>query len=152
MECIKQVKGSSNCVAVTAANAFNSTVEEFESVIGECPEDGYGDLDFYRFALQKGYTVGAGYDVIGVDLNERAVNLFAVIKEVPAYVVVKSETIEGKTHAVYFDGYKVYDPNPDVKELRELSSYVVLLFFPIGSIETNLQLRSDLLEQVNEEL
>ncbi|MHA2377492.1 MAG: hypothetical protein ACXAB9_15160 [Candidatus Thorarchaeota archaeon] len=48
-----------------------------------------------------------------------------------AYVVVESERYAGRTHAIFWDGYRVYDPNPDTEDGRLLESYNVERFYPM---------------------
>lgn len=55
------------------------------------------------------------------------------LKERAAYVIVESETYKGKHHAIYWDGYRVRDPQrPSQKLLRR---YKVICFYPLMTTE-----------------
>ncbi|HDK81030.1 MAG TPA: hypothetical protein ENH31_00490 [Nitrospirae bacterium] len=139
---LKQASGSSNCVAVAAAMATGTTVEEFERFIGhDIDYDGpYGDLDFYRYMLHKGYVAGVGVVFSKDYLEGKTVRgqLFEsgeMLYEYPAYVVVESRK-EGYTHAVYWDGKKIHDPDPTIDGTGlPLKEYKVIFWLPIYKIE-----------------
>jgi len=135
---MKQKPGSHNCVAVVAAMATDSTPEEFEEFIGSSPP--YGDYDFYRFLLSKEYVVGVGVDIKENPIQDGTINLWFEITAYPALVVVKSETYKEKEHVIYWDGNRIYDPNPNVEDGRPLSDYEIHLWFPINKVDTEKKL------------
>ena len=131
-EVLKQEKGDSNCTGVTAAMAFNCSIPEVKEFMGHEPP--YSTIEFVQFAMSKGYSVGIGAgDKEGLKLENDTDNLVIEIpvKGQPAFVVVNSFYFPGKTHAIYWDGDKVYDPCPCVKDHLPLSSYEVRMFMPI---------------------
>ena len=131
---MKQKPGSHNCVAVAAAMAVGSTPEEFEYFIGTPPP--YNDYDAYKFLLSKGYVVGIGVNVKEVPIEYDTVTLYFKIELFPAFVIVQSETYKEKLHFLYWDGKKIHDPNPNVKDGRSISEYDIHLWYPINKADT----------------
>jgi hypothetical protein len=130
---MKQKPGSHNCIAVVAAMATDSTPEEFEDFTGSSPP--YSDYDFYRFLLSKGYVTGVGVDTKMSPIEDGILNIHFETTAYPALVVVKSETYKDKVHVIYWDGSKVHDPHPNVKDGRPLSDYEIHLWFPINKVD-----------------
>lgn len=122
-----------SCVACAACMVTGTTLKEFREFMGDVKPP-YNDLAFYVYLLKYGFVVGIGsqnkfhepflpYQKIQINFN---------IEDYPAYVVVKSMRFKGLQHAVYWDGEKVLDSNPDIKEDGlPLEQYEVLLWFPI---------------------
>ena len=132
---MKQKPGSHNCVAVAAALAVGSTPEEFEYFIGGPPP--YSDYDSYKFLLSKGYVIGTGVNIKESPIKDNIITLRFEITTFPALIIVKSETYKHKMHVIYWDGKKVHDPNPQVKDGRSLSNYDIHLWFPVNKVDTN---------------
>lgn len=135
---MKQKKGSRNCVAVVACMATGCTIEEFNSFVGHNGEKGIIDLEFYKFLLHKGFVVGLGIESgwnekLFIDEKTKIIHLEYNIYKYPAFLVVKSEAYPENGHAVYWDGNKVWDPNPIVLDGLPLSNYTIYRWFPIIS-------------------
>jgi hypothetical protein len=125
---MKQEYGSKNCVAVVAAQAFDSSVRDFEIWSGtKAP---YSIAEFIRFGLSKGYITGFycfqkpkiyfGKIVETVDITKMA-----------ALVIVKSDYQEDETHACYWNGERLFDPNPGSPDGRTLKEYEIQEWYPI---------------------
>lgn len=133
-ENLKQEIGSKNCVAVVAAMAFSSTVLEFEQFAKRSEEGSFKDSDLIKFGISKGYYVGAGFDFpFANGVNNKIVAVHD-INNSPAYLIVESESNPDKTHALYWDGQKIFDPNPLVNDGRPIKEYNVLGWYPIHKI------------------
>ena len=139
---MKQLPGSSNCVAVVGAMAAGTSVEEFEKFA--LPEKApYSDLTFYKWMVAHGYGVGIGVGsvkdkVIGIENDTTHLCAEFRIEQYSAYVIVKSFTRPDGTHAVYWDGKKICDPNPDVEDGLPFEEYEILDWFPIYIIDERL--------------
>jgi len=127
---MKQKKNSSYCVACVAAMATNTTVAEFREFLNK-KKGPYNDFDFYKYLVSKHYAVGVGFTKNGIDLKDKTAKCIINLSDYPAYVIVESQTKEKKLHAIYWDGKKVHDPNPAVKDGCELESYEIVNWFPI---------------------
>jgi hypothetical protein len=143
-ENLKQLPGSKNCVAVTAAMITGTTPEEFQNFIGK--EAPYTDLDCYRYLLHKGYIVGLGLIVedeiadepYTIHSKNQKMDLTFRVKEYPAYVVVRSFRNPEWTHAIYWDGKQFWDPNPDIDDNDQpMNDYEILRWFPVHKISEN---------------
>jgi len=90
---------------------------------------------FYLYA--NGYGIGI-FAAPGEHLSIEDLRLLD-IRHVPTYVVVESSQAkiraEGGTHAVYWDGERIHDPNPDAD--LALSDYKILGITPIVRIENH---------------
>lgn len=132
---MKQKPGSRNCVAVVAAMITGTTVEEFEnSPLTKLNKDGgYNDSSAYRYLLSKGYVMGATWENLGrwkLSIGN-ALTIEFSIAGCHAYVGVKSRNYKGYTHAIYWDGVSVHDPDPKVKDGLPLSDYDIIDWKPI---------------------
>ncbi len=118
METIKQEPGSKDCLACVAAMATDTPVLDYkrfckrnELLISE-------DLAFVQYLWHCGFMDGiyfgddGVYSVVTIEQLEE-INLL----HGPAYLVVESANEEvreqGASHAVYWDGKIIHDPNPD---------------------------------------
>ena len=125
---MKQEYGSKNCIAVAAAMAFESSIQEFELFCAS--KEPYSVRRFIEFGLLKKYLTGFycfenpkvyfGKIVETVDISKMA-----------ALVIVKSEYQEGETHACYWNGEKLFDPNPGKPDGRPLKEYEIQEWYPI---------------------
>jgi len=130
---MKQAKGSHDCVAAVAAMATSTTIEKFKEFFGQ--KDAYSDWEAYIYFMLHGYTLGVGVNIEnGVDPNKVVFRIDLDIIQFPAYIVVESETIEGATHAIYWDG-EIHDPNPDSPDGRSFSSYKIKKIMPISKVK-----------------
>ena len=133
---MKQHPKSRNCIAVCAAMAVGSDLRELEKTIGKQNE--YSDSDIYLYLLLHGYYPGV---LVEVKHDKVKTNSSFKVKvspqDGPALVYVKSERSKHDLHAIYWDGEKVYDPNPFTKHGRSLTSYKIEDWVPIRKIQRN---------------
>jgi len=123
---IKQER-MSDCVPAVAAMATGTTLAEATGEMREHPDGGYDDLELLLYCARRGFLAGA----LQWDVDDRGGEAMLLPLNHPAYVVVKSERLEGKLHAIYWDGKQVWDPNPDAKDGRPLSEYDKEIWWPI---------------------
>jgi len=128
----KQEYDSKNCVAYVAAKAFNTSVEEFEKFIGK--KDRYSDVDFCSFALNHNHFVGVVFMYPEIDDTNNVLQTQMTINDSPAYLVVQSAYSPSEQHAVYWDGQKIYDPDPEAAGAG-LSDYNLIAWYPILKID-----------------
>ena len=132
MRAIKQ-KGKTECVACVACMATNTRLVDFERFFFTKGPP-FSDSDFYRYLLAHGLAVGIGFEnKDGQKFSpEDKIRIEFSLKDFPAYVVVKSMRFKGMTHVVYWDGEKILDPNPNIKEDGlPLEKYEIISWFPI---------------------
>jgi len=138
MKTLKQKSGSSNCVAVVIAMMTDTSVVKVEDLTHSLGfKAPYNDFQFIRIVFDLGFTVGYGLEV--TDSSKADWDAYAQAIEVPvwnqlAYVVVKSEVVEGQTHAVFWDGQSVRDPSPQAADERKLSEYDIEKFVPVFAV------------------
>lgn len=123
-----------SCVACVGAMATNTTLTDFQNFFGSKPPP-YSDIDFYRYLLSKGYTIGVGYSHkesrTFVD-KHTGLKIHFRLEEYPAYVIVESMRFKGMKHVVYWDGEKILDSNPKIKgDGLSVNEYKILAWFPI---------------------
>ena len=85
---------------------------------GPPPEIGYWNVNLFDYAEHFGLFLDKWYE--GKYFKGR------LRKGQKAYVVVVSERYPDKTHAIYWDGYQIYDPSPSVKDGRDIKTYDVV--------------------------
>lgn len=131
-DCAVKQKTDTECVACVAAMATNTSVEEFKKFVGK-DKPPYHDLHFYKYLLKHEYSVGVGFKGNGEKFDEdNKLRIEFPLKDFPAYVVVKSKRFRGVEHAVYWNGKKILDPNPKIKEDGlSLKEYEIISWFPI---------------------
>lgn len=132
---IKQEKGSSDCIACVAAMATGTTKEKFKSFFGK--KGPYSDHQAYVYLLLHGYALGVGIGMSSVDVfnpKKYTARLELDFTGCAAFLGVESETRTDDKHAVYWNGKYVLDPNPLVTELRDWTSYKILVAYPINKI------------------
>ena len=130
-----------SCMACVACMATNTGPEDFRRYFHFfCKGPPYSDLDLYRYLLSQGYAFGIGFR------NDRGykfrpknkLRIEFNLKDFPAYVIVKSQRFKGVTHAVYWDGEKILDPNPTIEgDGLPLEKYEILSWFPIVQFWVN---------------
>jgi len=122
-----------SCVACVACMATDTRLIDFERFFFTKGPP-YSDLDCYRYLLSKGLAVGIGFK------NEKGytfkdddkLRIEFKLKDFPAYAIVKSKRFKGMEHAVYWNGEKILDPNPTLKEDGlPLKEYEIISWFPI---------------------
>ena len=132
---IKQKRGSRACIAAVTAMATRTTIKEFKKFIGhESGDDGYSKRDLMLYLITKGYSVGTSFHNYGSPFKINKTGTLRVeMKPIraPAYIVVESENYKNGHHALYWDGERVFDPLPDVKDGKPLRSYKITAWSPI---------------------
>ncbi len=137
LKTIKQARGSKDSLACVAAMATETSQEEY---IGFCV---HGKLDRFSDRAMVEYLYTYGY-AVGMFVEEGhywKIEQLGImnIMGVPAYMVVESskEHIrrKGGTHAVYWDGERIHDPNPDASFTD--SDYKISSVLPIVKIENH---------------
>ncbi len=136
---LKQNRGSKNCVAVVLAMATNTSVNNVQKFLGINEHIGMSDLQMCRYLAEKGFALGLG---IENGWNKQLImnskeNLKAVIDltKYPAILIVQSEHNEDEAHAVYWDGGKIWDPNPDTQNNLDVENYKIYSWTPIRRTE-----------------
>ena len=114
---IKQEE-KSDCCAAVAAMLTNSTLAEFKKDYGPTPELGYWNTNLFDYAEKYGIYIDEWY--------EKKHYRGRLRKCQKAYVSVVSERYPDKIHAIYWDGSKIYDPSPSVKDGRDIKTYDVI--------------------------
>ena len=134
---MKQITGSKNCVAIVACMATGCKPYDVDVFLNKnTSEEGITDLEFYKFMMHKGYVIGIGIEGLwseGLNIpNGKAIlSLKYRVNKHPAYLIVQSETNPEYAHAIYWDGDKIWDPNPSAKDGRDIGEYEIFRFFPI---------------------
>lgn len=123
-----------SCVACVACMATGTRLVDFQRFFYfKAPP--YSDLDFYRYLLSCGYTLGVGYShkESRVFVNkDTGLKIHFQLKDYPAYVIVESMRFKGMKHVVYWDGEKILDSNPEIAgNGLPLNKYKILAWFPI---------------------
>ena len=127
----------SSCVACVAAMASRTFPEVFVQFVKKLhPEKEvkppYSDIDLQRFLLEFNLIIGIGAGAVTRDEEDTLVGEAAFnVKDYPAYVSVKSERDEQYEHALYWDGSKIWDPNPVSVDGRDPLSYSIVGWWPI---------------------
>ena len=134
---IKQAPGDGRCVACVAAMAVgDANTEAFQSFVatkfGE-HKPPYSDLQAYAYLLEHQLVVGLGFMHPHFDADSTMMLRFDA-HQFPAYVVVQSP-YRDVTHAVYWDGSQIRDPDPRTPDGKPLNHYHILLWVPIYKIE-----------------
>jgi len=147
---MKQNSGDQRCIAIVAALATASMPSEFENFIKSDPP--YSEHQFSEFLFSKGLacSLGFGRELFYDDLNvtdslkeevlpvakqplnkDTEITMTYKIGDYPALFIVEAEVDNEKNHAIYWNGERVFDPNPMTPNNRSLSSYKILNYFPI---------------------
>jgi len=145
---MKQNSGDKRCVAIVTALATKRPVKDFEDWCNHKPP--YSELEMATFLFMNGLAcnlgLGKDYFYSEIDVSdsegkeillspkfeltaEHEVTISFKIKDIPAIFIVESGSDE--THALYWDGEMLYDPNPMTPNGRPFSSYKILKYFPI---------------------
>ena len=139
---VKQLDNWS-CAACVAAMITGETLKDVVAFIGHDgsaiiesslhPDKRIGfcryELDSYL--MSKGYSFSNEFDLYEPDAIGKKKVSCELNLTIPMYLVVKSESLAGHTHAVYWDGENVCDPSPEVCEHKSLDSYEVERVLPV---------------------
>jgi len=77
--------------------------------------------------------------------SDEDITVALTFKKRAFYIIVKSERFEDKFHAIFWNGYKVIDSNPDSFDGRDLSEYEIVGFYPVMRTEEKAKLFEELL-------
>ena len=132
---MKQKPNSKNCTSIVAAMITGCAIIDFEEFIGGAPP--YSDFDLQRFLLENHIMMGIGAEPPDgkIDNADTEITFKMIPHENRAYFVAESENYPDGTHALYWNGKKVCDPNPTVKDGRPLSDYKIISWFPLNEIK-----------------
>ncbi len=99
----------------------------------------YNDEDAFIFLAHHGFYLALYCKLLKGDISLNIVNVKMDLSNHAVYFIVESERFKDKTHAIYWDGNKLYDPNKDTKKTK-IQEYDVIGFYPIMRTEerTNL--------------
>lgn len=134
---MKQREGSSDCYAIVACMITKQPLSKFKWLYGTPP---YLDPQFFHFLLLNGWMVGLGYEVA---IEKKYVTIessdsFTFDWELEgnkAAIITQSETKPDARHVIYWDGEKIWDPNPQTPDGRDLNSYQVDTIWPITKMD-----------------
>lgn len=136
---MKQSIDSTDCIAVVAAMITKKPLSDFKSQYNPDSQGCYSEKQLCDYLLHNGFgrVMGVGFHPENYKITGKNPKMLAEIKikGQPAYVVVKSERQKEGLHAVYWDGNKLWDPNPETEDGRKLSTYKILSWFPIQKLE-----------------
>lgn len=133
-----------SCLACVLAMIINES-EQYVLDWFEYIDPPFSDEDAFLFLAHHGIYLSFsavllngskinGTEVLQIELDMRGR---------AAYVVVKSEKHPGRTHAIFWSGYRVYDPNKDTSDDRPLESYDIERFYPMMLTEEREEIFSD---------
>jgi hypothetical protein len=129
---MKQKHGSANCVAVCACTAFKCEIDEFTEFCNDSTGP-YSIRQFIQFGFTKGYITGFYCFQKPRIIRGKILETFD-IRSMAALVIVDSKYHKDRTHAIYWDGKMIHDPDPDTKNGEKLSSYKIQDWYPIFQI------------------
>lgn len=130
---IKQLDMKS-CTGCVAAMITGTSLKDFQKFINKEPP--WYDSDLIKYCLEYGYYIGTYYELKGRKINRSTTLILEHdIKSTPAYIAVESERIETKTHAIFWNGEQVQDPNPTVADYTDISDYEIISLYPIIKLE-----------------
>lgn len=127
------------CLACVAAMATRTTPEEFVAFLKkEYPLDKieapYNDICFQRYLLEFKLIVGAGLGIIGKN-HAKEWHGMAVypLRGRPGLVSVTS--LSKIEHALYWDGERLWDPDPDTPDGLSPNDYNIVGWWPIVRVD-----------------
>lgn len=130
---VLQAEGSSDCAVAVCAMIVGCTMAEAHEWAGTEPGSPWHDVVAAAFLLRHGVFLGLGFgmeDFLRVEPTDTFVQEF-VLEGKACYMGVRSKRDPEGLHAVYWDGYVVWDPNPSAPDAAPLSDYEVSDFFPL---------------------
>lgn len=142
MSTIKQPKGSGACAVCVAAMATNTTIEDVYAFFNDGREmgDPIHSPELAIYLLKHGWLMGYGWQVNPEDneaqdqIIDRPENLHLLLEGIQgtrAYLAVRSRNYPGVGHAVYWDGYVVRDPDPNMPDETGLGEYAIVAAYPL---------------------
>lgn len=134
---LKQKKGSVNCYAVVVAMLLELSIEEVETKLlpNVAP---FSDIEIYKLLLNYGYVLGGGGIMLDPNIKYSDNYFFGYsfrLQNQKAFIIVKSQTLpEPNTHVIFWDGEKIFDPNPDVIDGVLLEDYNIIEIYLLNNI------------------
>lgn len=133
---IKQDAGSWNCTACVAAMITGCDVEQVHEWTGTNVGDPIWDDELFIWLLKHGWQIDCGVEfrepLQELSLHQPVAFEFKLAGH-PCYVSVSSENYPGETHAVFWDGQVLRDPNPKKPdEQPSLEGYVIHTIYPLS--------------------
>jgi hypothetical protein len=101
-------------------------------------EPPFSDEDAYLFLAHHGTFLSLYCKLkkhVNLDDEPDDIGIEISIQGRPIYFVVDSNRFDGKRHAIFWDGYKIFDPSPDAPEDAKLSDYKIVGFYPMMMTE-----------------
>lgn len=140
IETIKQLSGSKDCVFAVVAMATRKTLKDVKCALCLRPGGGTYLKEIARYLAIQGYLMGYCFEF--GDFEDNGVKEFIkddkiVVENIfynAAIVIVKSKNFQGKTHAIYWDGKKVHDPDPNIV-FSTLDQYKIIDWYVLTKIE-----------------
>src|SRR5690554_3997307 len=123
---LKQNSGDKTCLAIVSAMATGTLPNEFYDSFPEIRPP-YNMAHVAEYFKKHDLITGIGFPVLEVQGSDVS-SVFSLSK-IPAIIIVKRT--EQEDHAIYWDGEKVFDPDPLTKNGRPLNSYDVKFVFTI---------------------
>lgn len=108
----------SDCCAAVAAMLTGTTITEFKEKFGPPPSLGYWNTQLFDYAEKYNLFISDWYE--GKHFRGK------LRRGQKAYITVVSERYPDKSHAIFWDGFKIYDPHPSVKDGRDIKTYKVM--------------------------
>lgn len=143
MKSIKQIFGDKKCMGCVAAMATNTGLKEFEDFILRASTiyphfsisapwtNSEANAYLSQFGLKIGQTFYLRSKKFILDISNETLQSIQTIRSHPALVTIESENYPGTLHVLYWDGYQIYDPNPNVLDGRPLTDYKIVEWEPI---------------------
>lgn len=139
---VLQAEGSSDCATAVCAMIVGCTLLEAHEWAGSEPGSPWHDVVAAAFLLRHGVFMGLGFgmqEFLRIEATDSFVQEFCLDQKA-CYMGVRSRREPDGLHAVYWDGYVVWDPNPSMPDAVPLSEYEVSDFYPLlraprGAIE-----------------
>ncbi len=135
---IKQEKNSKDCLACVAAMATETSVIEYKRFCKKNELYRYDDIALYSYLEEKGFAVGVFSPESDPFTKENLQHIDLLTA--PCYLVVESTKEayrnKGATHAIYWDGKKLHDSNPEV-QISRWKDYKILMTMPIVKVDSH---------------
>ena len=131
-EHVLQPNGSS-CFGAVAAMAVGQGLEDVIAKIGHDGRNAFTWKEIMLYLLLYDKFLGTGiepFELVDETLDELQVS--ASFRR-PAMIGVKSEFMDGESHALYWDGGRVYDPSPQTKRSK-LTDYEIISIWVISDL------------------
>lgn len=140
---IKQPCGSKVCGAAVTAMAIGCSLEEAQAQMTPSYHEGdpyYKTREVLKVLGSHGIFTGMIFSVADGHLWHNAdIKFDFKFNEIIAIVVVKSNTYEGKSHFVFWDGSCVRDPSLAVGFCTSIEEYEVEEIYPLVYIDESFE-------------